>query len=71
MLTEALLVAGTRTENQWGGDISAILHAFSSGRREYLLTAIRALLPVIARLGGMSALRQTAQAIADTAAWWP
>lgn len=51
--------------------LSDTLEAFSKAKRENLLGAIEALLPVIHRLGGEKAVRETAQAIIDTAKWWP
>jgi hypothetical protein len=47
------------------------IRASSIRRREDLLEVIQALLPVIHRLGGEKAVRETAQAIIDTAKWWP
>jgi len=39
--------------------------------RKDLLADIRVLHPVIAKLGGPEALRETAQAIVDVTRWWP
>lgn len=52
-------------------ELSETLRAFAKTRRRNLLGAIEALLPIIARLGGERAVRETAQAIIDTARWWP
>ena len=52
-------------------NLSVTLSAFAGARRANLLGAIAALLPVIHRLGGEEAVRGTAQAIIDTAKWWP
>ena len=53
------------------GELSATLRAFAGAGRQRLLAVIEALLPVIARLGGAGALRETVQAVVDTARWWP
>jgi hypothetical protein len=53
------------------GELSAALSAFAGAGRKNLLWAIDALLPVIKELGGQKAVRETAQAIIDTARWWP
>ena len=52
-------------------ELSTTLRAFARTERPQLLQAIQALLPVIAEQGGVSALRETARAIVDTANWWP
>jgi hypothetical protein len=52
-------------------ELSTTLRAFAHAGRTQLLDVIRALSPVIARLGGASAIREAAQAIVDTAEWWP
>ncbi len=52
-------------------ELSATLQAFAQAGRGQLLGAIRALVPVIERVGGRKVLRETAQAIVETAQWWP
>lgn len=52
-------------------ELYRVIRIFSGTKRENLLGAIKALMPVIARLGGERAVRETAQAIIDTAKWWP
>jgi len=51
--------------------VSDTLNAFAPAGRPQLLRIIEALLPVIHRLGGERAVRETARAIIDTAKWWP
>jgi len=53
------------------GEFLTALRAFVNAKRSNLLGAIQALLPVIARLGDKRVLREIAQAITDTARWWP
>jgi hypothetical protein len=52
-------------------ELYATLRVFSNARRRELLEALKWLAPVIARLGGERAVRETTQAIIDTAKWWP
>ncbi len=53
------------------GELSVTLRVFAVAKRENLLPTIEALLPLIARLGSERAVWETAQAIMDTAKWWP
>ncbi len=50
---------------------SDTLRAFSKTGRPNCLIAIKSFVPFIAHLGGERAVRETAQAILDTAKWWP
>lgn len=75
---EALKIVATRWSEMCGASepcefvqLSGTLHAFAKVARSQLLGTIGALLPVIERLGGQQALQETAQAIIDTAKWWP
>jgi hypothetical protein len=47
------------------------LHSSANLERFYLLQTLETIAPVIHRLGGEQAIRETAQAIIDTAQWWP
>jgi hypothetical protein len=47
------------------------LHMLARLPRKYLLTDIRALAPLIFRLGGKAAINETFQAIQDVGRWWP
>lgn len=67
----AVWATRTTSDVQWCRDIACILHTFASASRTHLLNALQTLLPALARLGGAEALRQTAQAIVDTAHTWP
>lgn len=51
--------------------VAKVLHTFANTHRAQLLSAIKAVMPVIARLGGERVVRETAEAIIDTAKWWP
>jgi hypothetical protein len=51
--------------------LSATLRVYRGCKREYMLELIRALLPVIERLGGERAISDTLSAIRETAKWWP
>jgi hypothetical protein len=53
------------------GLLSETLRAFSRAGRSQCLAALGALAPLFDRLGGPPALQGVAQAIADTAKWWP
>jgi hypothetical protein len=47
------------------------LHILSHRNRKDLLSDIRALQPVIARLGGPEAITETFRAVQDVGRWWP
>lgn len=51
--------------------VANILCIFASKGRKPLLSAVKEFLPIIVGLGGERAVRETAQAILDTARWWP
>jgi Alcohol dehydrogenase GroES-like domain len=51
--------------------VSATLDAFARGRRPQALAAISAVIPVLRSLGGVAVLDELAQALVDTATWWP
>jgi len=65
---EAIAQSNNRSEF---AELSLTLHAFAPAERGILLAAISALTPVIVKLGGQKAIRETVQAIVDTARWWP
>jgi hypothetical protein len=50
---------------------SGALASFAAQPRESLLEALRAVLPVIRRLGGESGVQEAALAIDDVGRWWP
>jgi hypothetical protein len=57
----------------WVFGARSVLHdvaSFTGARQAKLFEALRALLPVIHCLGGERAMRETTQAILDTARWW-
>lgn len=51
--------------------LAQILDAMDVSPRKDWLAPIQSLLPAIIALGGKATVRQTADAIADTARWWP
>jgi hypothetical protein len=52
-------------------DFAKVLDAMSVSHRQDWLKLTQALLPVIATLGGKTVMREVADAILDTARWWP
>lgn len=52
-------------------EVIRALYAFTTTKRQNLLNAIEALLPIIFRVGGEKAVSETAQAILDITHWWP
>jgi hypothetical protein len=52
-------------------ELSVTLRVFAKTGRGALLNAVEALMPAIERLGGECVLRETAQAVIDTARWRP
>ena len=52
-------------------EVIRALYEFTTTKRQNLLNAIEALLPIISRIGGERAVNETTQAILDTARWWP
>ncbi len=51
--------------------LTTTLDIYRGCKREYMLEIVRALLPVIARIGGARAISDVLSAIRDTAKWWP
>jgi hypothetical protein len=52
------------------GELSATLRTFAAVGREQLLSALKALLPVVESHGGLQSVRETAHAIMETVKWW-